>query len=446
MSLGFRLGVAGLAFAPLLALACGTNDGGVERKNLSGSGAGAGTGAGATTGAGSGSGSGSGQGGSINVAGSTGDPDAGGCQTFDIHIEPQIPTVYLVVDRSGSMFVPVNNITPWAALRGGALDVISTLESEVRFGFAAYAAWAGAPLGVACPAVPTSNVDLQLTPPDMNNHAAISALYSGLEQPAAGQIDTGSTYALDAVAEELWNDPTPGGKYILFVTDGEPDYCDNPGQECPIDSVNWTLQRFAQGVDRTGAARGPITTIVLGVATSVTQIADQALTSFANAGAGQPVATLTINGNQTLTGLNYYERCNGGTLGWAQDFMATGKTTPDSVATYSPTAGTATVFKPDPTDQAAIADKIREALAGVKACTFDISEGNIEIDWTRADLGSVAGVQINGAAVPYDPANGWTMTSATVVELTGTACEQWRAPGESSIHFDFPCDVVVVVK
>jgi hypothetical protein len=443
MSLGFRTGVAALAFAPLLVLACGAGDGGVERKSLSGSGAGSGTGAGAT-GSGSGSGSGSGVGGSISFAGTTGDPDAGGCQTFDIHFEPQIPTVYLVVDRSGSMFVPVNNVTPWAALRGGALDVISTLEAEVRFGFAAYAAWPGAPLGVACPTVPTSNVDLQLTPPDMNNHAAISALYSGLEQPAASNIDTGSTYALNAVAEELWNDPTPGGKYILFVTDGEPDFCDNPGQECPIDSVTATLQRFAQGMDRTGAARGPISTIVLGVATSVTQIADQALTSFANAGAGQPVGPLTINGTQTLTSLNIYERCNP-VPGWLAEYTASGKTM-EALATYSPAAGTATVFKPDPTDQAAISDKIREALAGVKACTFDISEGNIEIDWTRADLGSVAGVQINGAAVPYDPANGWTMSSSTVVELTGTACEQWRAPGESSIHFDFPCDVVVVVK
>jgi len=34
--------------------------------------------------------------------------------------------------------------------------------------------------------------------------------------------------------------------------------------------------------------------------------------------------------------------------------------------------------------------------------------------------------------------------SPTTVELVGQACANWRVPGETSINFDFPCDVIIV--
>ena len=65
--------------------------------------------------------------------------------------------------------------------------------------------------------------------------------------------------------------------------------------------------------------------------------------------------------------------------GWRTDFDATGKQpvrgqTIGSYATDPTLAGTATVYRPDPNDQAALTEQIRAALAGVKSCTFDLGE------------------------------------------------------------------------
>lgn len=111
---------------------------------------------------------------------------------------------------------------------------------------------------------------------------------------------------------------------------------------------------------------------------------------------------------------------------------------------YSPTGGSATVYRPDPNDQAELVAQIRAALAGVKSCAFDLGGDGVQVDVSRADLGLLAHVTIDGAAVPYDAADGWHMASGTTVQLEGAACERWRVAGETSIAFDFPCDLIVI--
>ncbi len=361
-------------------------------------------------------------------------PDAG-CQQFAIDWEPKIPTVFMLVDRSGSMFqnFPMTQTNAWETLRTGALEVLADIQAEVRVGFGAYAAFNG-----MCPDLPT-------VAPEFNNYDAIANLYNSLEQPNSGKIDTGSSFALDQAAEVLWADTVEGDKYILFVTDGEPDYCDDPNPICPVDSVVWTLQRLRAGLDRTGGTHAPIHTIVFGVGSELTMVSEAALVSFANAGAGEPVPYFDTSPN--LTGA----QCTG-VQGWMDDFTAAGKATDaeenhlQTLAEYSSPGGTVMPFKPDPADQSALTEAIRSALAGVKSCSFDITEGNIEIDHTREDLGEVSTISINGAAIPFDPANGWHMPSATEVRLEGQACETWRQPVKSVIDFNFPCDVVIIVE
>ena len=61
-----------------------------------------------------------------------------------LEYEPKIPTVYLVVDRSGSMFhclASTQNVCPnkadtsWSQLKTAIQSVITQLEAQVRFGF-----------------------------------------------------------------------------------------------------------------------------------------------------------------------------------------------------------------------------------------------------------------------------------------------------------------------
>ncbi len=365
-------------------------------------------------------------------------PPAMGCQQAQRTFVPNIPTVFILVDRSDSMFQQNQQGTnAWNPLRAGVLQVISDLQAEVRFGFGAFSGQ-----GNTCP-------DMPMQPPAINNQAAISTLFNSLDRSM--YKDTPTVAAFTRAAQTLWADTeVEGEKYILFVTDGEPDYCDDGNSLCPPDSVVGKLQQLALGIDETGAQQSPIRTMVFGVNSPLTTISPEVLQAFANAGAGLPVAPVRQNANAAYDPNAIYDQCNG-VPGWARDFAATGKsavrgqTIGDYIDPTDPLAvpGTAKVFRPDPNDQTALIAQIREALAGIKSCSFDLA-GDVQVDLRRNDLGALAKIIVNGAAVPFDPTNGWHMLNETTVALEGEACAMWRQPGETSIDFDFPCDVIVL--
>ncbi len=372
-----------------------------------------------------------------------GDPVAPmGCQQAERKFDPKIPTVFVLVDRSGTMFdtLPGTNITAWGALRVGVLEVMRELESSVRFGFGAFSGRTAAVCDLEVPAVD----------PALNNFNAISTLYAPLERPInPDSKETPTSLALAGIAEKLRQDSAEGDKYILFVTDGEPDFCDNGNALCPPDSVVALLQDLSAGVDAQGLPRAPIQTLVFGITSPTASIRLPVLQGFANAGAGLPVAPLLANPGQPYDPNALFDQCNG-VIGWRDAFTAAhGRVAVrgESIGTYvtdPALGGTAPVYRPDPNDQAALTEQIRAALAGVKSCTFDLAEDGVQVDLTRKDLGQLARVIVNGAPVPFDPANGWSMLSETAVVLAGEACTSWRNPTiETSISFDFPCDIFV---
>jgi hypothetical protein len=360
-----------------------------------------------------------------------------GCQQAMRSFKPKIPTVFILVDRSFSMFdINQQGNNAWTPLRSGVLQVVADLQSDVRFGFGAFSGQ-----GNTCP-------DMPITKPNLENQAAIASLYNSLDRSMFK--DTPTVAALKLAAQTLWSDAFEGDKYILFVTDGEPDYCDDGNALCPPDSVVGRLQKLALGLDDRGAQQTPIHTLVFGVNSPLTTISPEVLQAFANAGAGQPVQPFRQNPNQAYDPNAMYDQCNG-VVGWAQDFAATGKVAArgQTIGSYiDPTdplavAGTTTVYRPDPNDQAALIGQIRAALAGVKSCSFDLA-GDVKVDVARPDLGDKAKITINGNAVPFDVSNGWHMLTETTVQLEGQACAAWRVPGETAIAFDFPCDVIVL--
>jgi hypothetical protein len=316
--------------------------------------------------------------------GDDGEAPTQGCQQAQRDFVPNIPTVYLLVDRSATMFDSISdNISAWSALRGGALEVMRELEGNVRFGFAAFS---GASLGVVG-GVPQCELQVPAVAPALNNYAAISQLYEPMAQPQSSK-DTPTVLALAEVARQLREDTqTQGDKYILFVTDGEPDYCDDGNPVCPPDSVVGLLQSLAAPLDATGAPQAPIQTLVFGITSPTATIREDILQAFANAGAGVPTLPAAQNANDALNPNFIYDQCSG-VPGWANDFAATGKPAArgQTIGTYvaDPTlAGSAPVFRPDPTNQAALTAQLRTALASVKSCTFDLGEDGVEVDLTR---------------------------------------------------------------
>jgi len=258
--------------------------------------------------------------------------------------------------------------------------------------------------------------------PALDNFTAINAAYQPLGRPSF-KAETPVGEALPLAQKALLQSAVDGDKYILFVTDGEPDFCDDGDANCPLDDVVYHLQSLS--------ARG-IGTIVFGLQNS--NVPPATLQAFANAGAGKPVANPFTDTEQ-----NVYYACSG-VPGWKADATVAGQSGMNLLGAYVPAGGgTAKYYQPDPTDQSALTAQLQSVLAGVKSCTFDLG-GKISVDLTQLSL---ANVSIQDRVIPLDATNGWTMTTDTQLALVGTACDTWRQPQSTKIDFDFPCQIIV---
>ena len=363
--------------------------------------------------------------------GTSGGGMGGACQTGGADFVPKVPTVMLLVDRSGTMFINQGN--PWGTLRDGVLPVTKDLNDQVRFGFMAIT---GEQTAGMCPLID------EVAPAD-KNYEAVAAKYMSLTAPTKGESP--GMLGLQRAYDVLSADMTPGDKYVLFVTDGEQDYCGDGNALCPTDSVVYWLQKL-KALN--------VTTMIFGLPSTGDQTTYGAiLQSFANAGAGLPVAPV-VTATQTVKDI--HDQCFYGgdtnAKGWQAEFMTAAKV--DDAATtdidesqtlgnYTKVGGAAKVYKPDPTDQTALATEFRKVLAGVKSCTFDIG-GDIKVIQTLLDE---AHVYIEGVEVPLDMTgtNGWHMPTEQQIELVGDACTAWRMPEKNKITWDFPCKILVPV-
>lgn len=366
------------------------------------------------------------------------------CQHFDVQFIPQIPLVFVLADRSGSMFqrMPTadgGTTNEWDPLRTATLSVINNLDSQVAFGFGAYTGINPNTTPNMCPILP--NVPIAL-----HTYQAIANLYLSLGDPSSMfKAETPAQMSLEKVAQFLSQAATaqaaagmglPGGQYILFVTDGETDFCDDGNPVCPTDAVIAELQKLRLSSQK-------IQTLILGLGSNLSNISGPALQDFSNAGAG--LATLAPPGSAAGPPLlpgDIYNQCSS-VPGWHQLFTAAGLSPGQALGTYAPGAAVtnAMLYHPDPTNVMDLTNKIAAALQTVKSCSFDL-QGKIKVDLAQASKGHVT---IDGSPVPYDAANGWTMASATQLDLAGTACQQWRATG-MHIAFNFPCDIIIFLQ
>jgi hypothetical protein len=364
-------------------------------------------------GASNGNGSGAGNTGNLNVGNTAGQPAGMGCQHKDFTFVPKIPSVFVLVDRSGSVFESM----AWDPLKAGVLDVVMQLQAQIHFGFSAFTGQQGGMCPIFDPVSPA-----------LNNYDKISAAYSGLTKLDKGE--TPVSMVLPLVADILKNDGNDGDKYILFVTDGEPDFCDDGDKVCPVDDVVSHLQALkTQGIN----------TIVFGLKSSQSDISDATLQAFANAGAGQPVGSPF--GTTTLQDVCY--SCQGAN-GWKADWMGSGRTMDcqtvgkQVLGTYADAAGTATVYRPDAANQKALTDQIAGAVQGIKSCTFDLSDFTVNLE-----LLNMASVSVQGQVVPLSMTNGWRMNTTSQLELVGDACTNWKLPQNNNIAFNFPCELLI---
>jgi hypothetical protein len=310
---------------------------------------------------------------------------------------------------------------PWSTLRDGVLEVVQSLSHDVRFGLIAVTGEQGG----MCPMLD------EVAPAD-DNYDALAAKYMSLTAPTKGESP--GMRGMARAAELLSADTAPGDKYVLFVTDGEQDYCDDGNFACPTDSMVYRLQELA--------TRG-FKTFVFGLPMQSMDAQQQAryphvLQAFADAGAGLGVAPVLPPGGTTP--LDIFYNCDV-VPAWKAETTALARPAMQTLGSYAASSGGARVFAPDPNDKGALKEALAQVLAGVKSCTFDIG-GDIKVIQDKLGL---AHVYVQDQEVPLDPegVDGWYMPSPTQIELVGDACNNWRMPQSTKIAWDFPCKILV---
>jgi hypothetical protein len=193
------------------------------------------------------------------------------CASLHAAFDPIVPTVMLVVDRSGSMKLDYGGVSRWDALYSTLMapgtGAVAQLADKVRFGLLLYSGHDGNPSG-ACPT-------LRDVGPALDNYAAIDAVY-GPSVPGTG-TPTGA--AMRAAAPALAAVTEPGPKLLILATDGEPDNCAEPSQDS-------SPAARGEVIAAVQAAHGDdMKTYVIGVGADVSE---SHLQEVANAGRGLP--------------------------------------------------------------------------------------------------------------------------------------------------------------
>jgi hypothetical protein len=345
------------------------------------------------------------------------------CNELGAQFEKIVPNVVVLVDRSKSMFeangqpVRAQLWDPLAdALTNASDGVIPQLESEVRFGFVAYNRDANQAVA-ACP-------NLQSVPLGLDNGAAIATAYTaaGLVPDNYYKWDTPTAESVQAVTAQLMAFPETGPRYILLVTDGNPDRCGEADPQCGQDDAIAAVQAaFAAG----------ITTYVVGIGEVATATNDSNvsgcwgrcgalhLQDLANAGIGLPVIRNTDPA--------YLSNCFNGARRDANGQQV-------YVASYVDdplAAGVAPFFAP--TGRTALREAISSILSGVRSCTFTLTQQ------VRAGKEGTGNVLLDGAPLVYGDANGWLLSNGTDVQLQGAACTQLQNDVEN-VEIFFPCE------
>lgn len=326
-----------------------------------------------------------------------------GCSQIEFTFEAQTPTALIVVDRSSSQWDNEPNHS-WEPMKAGILNVVSDVQEDIRVGMVTYTGQNGG----TCPELypPMASITF-----DKNNLSRIQTDINAVDEPNY-KGETPTAAALQQALPVLLADQSPGDKVMLLVTDGDPDFCNDPDRICAMDAVIGAVQE---------AYRQGVATTVFGLRRQ--ELSEQHLRDVANAGAGLPVALPQgVNSEMQLR-----ERCRNNPPG----------TLP---GTYSAQGGNAQYFQANGTDTTALGDALNAVIYGIRSCVFDLA-GAAEINPALASLARIT--MDGGAPLVFDDANGWTLRNATQVELLGAACQQLKLPKTANIEFDFPCDTLI---
>ena len=173
------------------------------------------------------------------------------CNAKGIEFEKLVPVVMILVDRSTSMFASnlPNGASPafgehpdrWEALRV-AVAGLEPLAADVAFGLSTYTGYNAG----MCPEMP--QID-SIVPGQAEFAQIMAELPSSAEALPPQKSETPTYEAITAGIEALKAVEIVGPKYLLVITDGEPDTCQLFDPQCGQDAAIGAAQAaFAEGI------------------------------------------------------------------------------------------------------------------------------------------------------------------------------------------------------
>ncbi len=195
----------------------------------------------------------------------------GGCPSVEVDLAPVVPTVILLIDRSGSMIDDqFGDFTDrWTAvgdaLTNQATGVLWAVESKIVLGATLYTSDDGN-AGGTCP-------ELVTVAPAVDNAAAIRDLIAQ-NPPPDSQSDTPTAESITATVSSF---PSAEHRVLVLATDGDPDRCDD------ADAHDQASQHNSEAAVQAAFTQG-IATFVLSVGSDATE---EHLRRLARAGLGQ---------------------------------------------------------------------------------------------------------------------------------------------------------------
>jgi hypothetical protein len=229
-----------------------------------------------------------GEGGNGGASHANADNGGGGGAEVGCGEAGMVPSVLLMIDNSSSMFDPRESLWDplYSVLMKPTDGIVATFQSQVRFGFTSYRGTAIAS-DPQCPVL--FEVDYEL-----DNFDAINARYSAqnAEYTVGVKWETPTGAAIAKVAQKLaanTSDPS-GPKYIVLVTDGNPNTCATLDPECGSDEAIKAVQDAkALGITTFVIGIGDLTGPATGCEAAWGRCGADFMQDMANAGKGLPV-------------------------------------------------------------------------------------------------------------------------------------------------------------
>lgn len=304
--------------------------------------------------------------------------DGGSCGCEDVPLFADPPTMYFVLDRSGSMA----ESNKWTTVRLAVADVVRAIGPRASFGAAMFPG--------------PSNVD------QCASGIEVMSVRRG-DPPSASGMDGPVTTALLTATATAANGGTPtsatlnalmpklatlkGNLFVVLATDGGPN-C-NQAAACTITGCMPNIEGVA-GCDAVTNCCAPPK------GTPSNCLDDQATIAAVNKlkAAGIPTYVIGIPGSAPYANVLDALAEAGGT---------------------AQTTGTSKYYRVDTTDQAALLSALKHVAAKVTAtCTFKL-QGNVDA--------TLVNVFFDEVVVPQDTTNGWTITNGTIT-LQGASCQK----------------------